>query len=163
MGLSRMQGTSGYISYFGSNEGKRTRFNCDHYDRIAMCCCRNKTIQECESPGRCKYHTDYPYVYLKKEEVKKGRFEVSNEELNKRKKKKVAPIITTGSQVKVLNLNTSEKMQITIVDPREVNRAENKISRTSMLGKNLLGHKMGQTIEYRFDGKIERYRILNIK
>ena len=35
MSLSRMQGTSGYISYFGSNEGKRTRFNCDNYHRFA--------------------------------------------------------------------------------------------------------------------------------
>ena len=54
-------------------------------------------------------------------------------------------------------------MIVTIVDPREANRDENKIPRTSMLGKNLLGHKMGQTIEYRFDGKMERYRILNVK
>ena len=57
MGLSRMQGTSGYISYFGSNEGKRTRFNCDHYHRFAECCFRNKKIEPCKSPGRCKYHT----------------------------------------------------------------------------------------------------------
>lgn len=44
MGLSRLQGTSGYIGYFGSNEGKRTRFNCDHYERFAQCCFRNPEL-----------------------------------------------------------------------------------------------------------------------
>ena len=64
MGLSRMQGTPGYISYFGSSEGKRTRFNCDHYHRFAECCFRNKRVEPCRSPGRCKYHTENTPVTL---------------------------------------------------------------------------------------------------
>lgn len=71
--------------------------------------------------------------------------------------------IRTGSTVEVLNLSTSKRMTVTIVDPREVDRAQNKIPRTSMLGKNLIGQGVGQTIQYRFDGKIERYKIISVK
>ena len=71
--------------------------------------------------------------------------------------------IKTVSTVEILNLVTYTRMRLTIVDPREVNRVENKISRTSMLGKNLMGHRADQIIEYRFDRKIERYKILNVE
>ena len=163
MGLSRLQGTSGYIGYFGSNEGKRTRFNCDHYDRVAMCCCRDKKIQECKSPGRCHHHTDYPQVYLNKEVEKRAKIEGLKKKATKSKSKKENGIIKTGSNVNLLNLVTNTKIKVTVVDPRDANRAENKFSRTGLLGKFLMGEKAGKVIQYRFDGKIERYKIVNVE
>lgn len=158
MGLSRMQGTSGYIGYFGSQEGKRTRYNCDHYERFAQCCFRDKKIQACKSPARCKYHTENtPVPLLEIEKQTKSRV------TKKQKQQSIDAKIKTGSRVEVLNLTTFNRLVITIVDPREANRAQNKIPRTSMLGKNLLGHRVNEIIEYRFDGKVERYRILNIE
>ncbi len=156
MGLSRLQGTSGYIGYFGSREGKRTRYNCDHYERFAQCCFRNKKIEACKSPGRCKYHT---------ENISVNSVKIEKENKNGKQKKpaqKRSGKIKTGSIVEVLNLTTYTRMKVTIVDPREVNRLENKISRTSMLGKNLMGHRVNRVIEYRFDGKMERYKILSV-
>lgn len=69
----------------------------------------------------------------------------------------------TGSTVEVLNLTTYSRMTVIIVDPRDANRAENKIPRTSMLGKHLIGHREGQMIEYRFNGKMERYKIVSVE
>lgn len=158
MGLSHLQGTSGYIGYFGSKEGKRTRYNCDHYERFAQCCFRNKKIQACKSPGRCKYHTENTaFTLLEIEKEYKLRVQKKQQQKNMNVK------IKTGSTVEILNLVTYTRMRLTIVDPREVNRVENKISRTSMLGKNLMGHRADQIIEYRFDRKIERYKILNVE
>lgn len=160
MGLSRLQGTSGYIGYFGSNEGKRTRFNCDHYERFAQCCFREKKIQACKIPGRCKYHTENTAVTLLEIE-EENKLNVAKKK--RQQKKTINTKITTGSTVEVLNLTTYTRMTVTIVDPREANRVENKIPRTSMLGKNLMGHREGEVIEYRFDGKMEKYRIISVE
>lgn len=157
MGLSRLQGTSGYIGYFGSQEGKRTRHNCDHYERFAQCCFREKKIQPCKSPGWCKYHTENTAVTLL--EIEK---DTKLRGSKKEKQNQTSAKIKTGSTVEVLNLATSKRLTVTIVDPREVDRAQNKIPRTSMLGKNLIGQREGQTIQYRFDGKIERYKIVSV-
>ena len=159
MGLSRLQGTSGYIGYFGSNEGKRTRFNCDHYERFAQCCFRNKKIQACKSPGRCKYHTENTAVTLLEIEEENK----LNAAKKRQQKKNINAKIMTGSTVEVLNLTTYSRMTVIIVDPRDANRAENKIPRTSMLGKHLIGHREGQMIEYRFNGKMERYKSVSVE
>lgn len=91
MGLSRMQGTSGYIGYFGSQEGKRTRYNCDHYERFAQCCFRDKKIQACKSPARCKYHTENTPVTLleiEKQNEKYNKVKVEATKTRKRQTKK---------------------------------------------------------------------------
>uniref|UniRef100_UPI00189E0BF6 GreA/GreB family elongation factor n=1 Tax=Turicibacter sanguinis TaxID=154288 RepID=UPI00189E0BF6 len=123
-----------------------------------QCCFRDKKIQACKSPARCKYHTENtPVTLLEIEKQTKSRV------IKKQKQQSINAKIKTGSRVEVLNLTTFNRLVITIVDPREANRAQNKIPRTSMLGKNLLGHRVNEIIEYRFDGKVERYRILNIE
>lgn len=158
MGLSRLQGTPGYIGYFGSREGKRTRFNCDHYHRFAECCFRNKRVEPCKSPGRCKHHTENTSVTL---------LEIENEAKAKATKKSkqltVNKQIKIGSRVEILNLTTFDRKMITIVEPRDANRAENKIPRTSLLAKNLLGKRIGMIIKYRFDGAMQQYKVMNIE
>lgn len=82
-----MQGTVGYIGYFGSQEGKRTWYNCDYYERFAQCCFKDKKIQTCKISARCKYHTENtPVTILEIEKQKKKQNKVKVEVTKTRKK-----------------------------------------------------------------------------
>ena len=81
----------------------------------------------------------------------------------KQKQQNINAKIKTGSRVEVLNLTTFDRMIVTIVDPREANRAKNKIPTTSLLAKNLLGKGVGMIIKYRFDGAIQQYKVMSIE
>ena len=55
-------------------------------------------------------------------------------------------VITMGSQVKVLDLDTKKKQVWSIVFPEEANYDEGKISILAPLATALLGHKKGDTV-----------------
>ena len=56
-------------------------------------------------------------------------------------------IITLGSIVKVHDAEFDEDIEYTIVGVMEADAANNKISNTSPVGKALLGHKVGDSVE----------------
>jgi len=70
--------------------------------------------------------------------------------------------IDVGSKVKLLDLDTNKIMQIEIVGYGEVDPVKGKISENSPLGKNLLNKKVGDILEYEINGKIFRYKVLEI-
>lgn len=164
MGLSRMQGTSGYISYYGSKEGKRTRHNCDHYERFAQCCFRNKKIQACKSPSRCEYHTENTTrTLIEIRESKKEQQTNKPKNIQQKKKKKSAKKVVVGSLVELFNLDKCTRMFVTIVEPQEMDRAKSKIPKNSLLARNLLGKEVGQKASYHFEGQLKQYKIVSIK
>ena len=66
------------------------------------------------------------------------------------------------SQVEIENLATHVTMTYTLVNPHEANRAENKISVQSPIGKALLGHKLGDTVEVQVPSGVQRFEIKKI-
>ena len=56
--------------------------------------------------------------------------------------------VTLGSVVKVHDAEFDEDLEYTIVGVIEADAANNKISNTSPVGKALLGHKVGDRVEF---------------
>lgn len=70
---------------------------------------------------------------------------------------------TIGDCLLVCDLSTNEECRYTIVDPREVNVAKGKISMASPLGKALLNHRDGDTVEINVPAGKLRYQIKKIE
>jgi len=68
-----------------------------------------------------------------------------------------------GDSILVCDLATGEECLYIIVDPREVNPNKGKISFISPLGKALLGHCDGDTVEINVPAGILRYQIKRIE
>ncbi|MFK2821996.1 GreA/GreB family elongation factor [Arcobacter sp. YIC-80] len=71
--------------------------------------------------------------------------------------------VNFGSSVKLLDLNTDEIKEFTIVGTYETNPSENKISIKAPLGKTLFGKHKNDEIELNINSKCFEYEILDIK
>jgi transcription elongation factor GreA len=68
-----------------------------------------------------------------------------------------------GDCIVLCDLDSGEECRYTIVDPREVNPAKGKISFVSPLGKALLGHCDGESVEITAPAGKMRFRIKRIE
>ncbi len=68
-----------------------------------------------------------------------------------------------GAIVTIKDLENDEKIEYTMVSPEEANYEENKISIFSPVGKGLMGHKEGETIDIKVPAGTLRYKVLKIK
>ncbi|MFH0942344.1 MAG: GreA/GreB family elongation factor [Chloroflexota bacterium] len=68
-----------------------------------------------------------------------------------------------GSTLRLKSLDSGEEMVYTIVGPREVDPARGRISSGSPVGKALLGHDQGDTIEVVTPGGRQRYQVVRIE
>lgn len=68
-----------------------------------------------------------------------------------------------GSTLRLKSLDSGEELVYTIVGPREVDPARGRISSSSPVGKALLGHDKGDTIEVVTPGGRQRYRVVRIE
>lgn len=71
--------------------------------------------------------------------------------------------IYIGAIVKLLDLDTDEKMEYQLVSPEEANYEENKLSVTAPIGKGLLGHPEGAELKIKVPAGILKYKVLSIK
>ncbi len=72
-------------------------------------------------------------------------------------------IVNIGSKVKVFDKEYDEEMWFKIVGSTEVDPMNGKISDESPVGRALLSHKVGETVDAETpDGGIARYEILEI-
>jgi transcription elongation factor GreA len=78
-------------------------------------------------------------------------------------KKEPARKSSIGDSIVVCELASGEECRYMIVDPREVNPAKGKISIASPLGKALLGHSDGDTVEITAPAGKLRYQIKRIE
>ena len=67
-----------------------------------------------------------------------------------------------GATVKLKDLDSGEELEYTLVDEAEADYAQNKISTSSPVGKGLLGHKKGETVEIEVPAGTLKYKILKI-
>jgi len=66
------------------------------------------------------------------------------------------------SKVKVLNLNTNQVVEYTIVSSQEANSAEKKISVQSPIGKSLIGKRVGDIVEVKVPAGLVKLKVLEI-
>ena len=71
--------------------------------------------------------------------------------------------IYIGAIVTLLDLDTDEKLKYMLVSPEESNYDENKISISSPIGKGLLGHRAGETLDIKVPAGELRYKVLKIE
>ncbi len=79
-------------------------------------------------------------------------------------KKDVAKdVVSVGSKVKVRDVTAKETVEYHIVGSAEANPAQNKLSNESPVGKAIIGHKKGETVEVAAPRGSMKYKILEIK
>ena len=71
-------------------------------------------------------------------------------------------VIEIGSKVKLEDISYGDILEYRIVGSMEANPIEGKISDESPVGKSLLGHKVGETVETETPSGIIKYKVLNI-
>ena len=79
-------------------------------------------------------------------------------------KKDVAKdVVSVGSKVKLRDVGAKQTVEYQIVGSAEANPAENKLSNESPVGKAIIGHKKGETVEVVAPRGSMKYKILEIK
>lgn len=67
--------------------------------------------------------------------------------------------VAVGVKVLVYDFDEEEEVEYQIVGSSESNPLEGKISDSSELGKNLIGHRVGEVIEFEVMGFVNKYEI----
>jgi len=79
-------------------------------------------------------------------------------------KKQIAKdVVSIGSHVKLRDVDAKRTVEYHIVGSAEANPAENKLSNESPVGKAIIGHKKGETIEVSAPRGSLKFKILEIK
>ena len=79
-------------------------------------------------------------------------------------KKDVAKdVVSVGSKVKLRDVAARQTVEYHIVGSAEANPAENRLSNESPVGKAIIGHKKGETVEVAAPRGSLKYKILEIK
>ena len=71
--------------------------------------------------------------------------------------------ISVGCQVKVLEIEEDEEMEVRIVGSTEANSLQNKISNESPVGHALLGKKVGDVVDVETQVGVIQYKVLEIQ
>lgn len=71
-------------------------------------------------------------------------------------------VITMNSRAELLDLESEERMQFTLVLPRDARIEEGKISVLAPLGTAMLGYRVGDEFKWRVPYGIRRLRVTNV-
>ncbi len=72
-------------------------------------------------------------------------------------------VVSIGVTVKLLDVETNDVVEYTIVGSTEANPTENKISNKSPVGKALLGKPVGATVDVHVPDGVIKFKILEIR
>ena len=72
-------------------------------------------------------------------------------------------VVSVGSKVKLRDVAAKETIEYHIVGSAEANPAENKLSNESPVGKAIIGHKKGETVEVTAPRGTLKFKIMEIK
>ena len=70
--------------------------------------------------------------------------------------------VNVGNKVVLQNKGTKQKLTVTLVSGNEINIKEMKISDESPVGKAIIGHKVGETVEAETPAGVVKYKIVEI-
>jgi transcription elongation factor GreA len=80
------------------------------------------------------------------------------------KKEITTDVVSVGSRVRLRDVDAKQTVEYHIVGSAEANPSENKLSNESPVGKAIMGHKKGETVEVTTPrGARLKYKILEIK
>jgi transcription elongation factor GreA len=80
------------------------------------------------------------------------------------KKEISSDVVSVGSTVRLRDVDAKQTVEYYIVGSAEANPSENKLSNESPVGKAIMGHKKGETVEVTTPrGARLKYKILEIK
>ena len=71
--------------------------------------------------------------------------------------------INIGCQIKILDVEFNEELEYKIVGSTKANSLKGKISNESPVGKALMGHKVGDTVEVETQAGLLSYKVLEIQ
>jgi regulator of nucleoside diphosphate kinase len=71
-------------------------------------------------------------------------------------------VITMNSRAELLDLDTNERMEFTVVFPEEANLPEGKISVLAPVGTGMLGYRVGHAFEQRAPFGMRRLKVLAV-
>ncbi|NLX63239.1 MAG: transcription elongation factor GreA [Clostridiaceae bacterium] len=71
-------------------------------------------------------------------------------------------VVSLGARVKIVDVKTKDEFDYQIVGSAEADPTSNRISNESPVGRALLGHKAGDTVEIEVPGGKIKYMILEI-
>lgn len=71
-------------------------------------------------------------------------------------------VITMNSRAELLDLDTGERMEFTLVFPDEAELAEGKISVLAPVGTGMLGYRVGDTFERRAPYGVRRLKVIDV-
>ena len=73
-------------------------------------------------------------------------------------------VVSVGSVVRLRDVEAKQSVEYHIVGSAEANPAEQKLSNESPVGRAIIGHKKGETVEVATPrGKVLKFKILEIK
>ena len=72
-------------------------------------------------------------------------------------------VVSIGSHVRLRDVDAKETVEYHIVGSAEANPAEHRLSNESPVGKAIIGHKKGETVEVPTPRGSLKYKILEIK
>lgn len=73
-----------------------------------------------------------------------------------------ADVITMNSRVRLVDLDTGEEMDYTLVFPEDADVAEGRISVLAPIGTGMLGYRVGDVFEWPVPGGLRRLRVEKI-
>ncbi len=74
-----------------------------------------------------------------------------------------ADVVSIGATVRLRDVDANKTVEYQIVGSAEANPAENKLSNESPVGKAIMGHKKGETVEVAAPRGSLKFKILDIK
>jgi transcription elongation factor GreA len=72
-------------------------------------------------------------------------------------------VVSVGTRVRLRDVDARETIEYTIVGSAEANPAEHKLSNESPVGKAIMGHKKGETVEVSAPRGSLKFKIMDIK
>ena len=79
------------------------------------------------------------------------------------KKEITTDVVSVGTRVRLRDVDAKETIEYTIVGSAEANPAEHKLSNESPVGKAIMGHKKGETVEVSAPRGSLKFKIMDIK
>lgn len=165
MGIRRMQGTSAYLEYIGP-KGKKKKRNCIYYNDnkcsntkspiyllncIGRMLCHNYDDLKTEEKSNSDEYEDN-LVYQKKFKEEKDRISKSKSEDAYLSRESLL-----NKEVILLDIETNEVIDITIVEEKDKDILADKISIESPLGKALCRTSIGSEFEVMQGNNIIKY------
>lgn len=158
MGIKEMQGTSAYLEYVGPR-GRKS--NCKHYKNRICYNSKNQTYMDkcvgrmyCEAYEEILSNDEAQVNNITKLRSKQNKNQYENQYYNKQ--------YFINKKVILVDLVENEILEIVLVEDKDRDEINNRISIDSPLGKLLIKSKKGEIIEFNQGSTNVKYLINNI-